>query len=71
MTGQLMVTLLGTASKQVYRVLRMERRTETSATATDTKSQLVPRRTQVSDYRLCLFDLRAKRAMIDATDHRS
>ena len=68
MTVQLMVTLLGTASKQVYTVLVMEHRTETSmisSIAMKTRSQMVPRRTQVSDDRLCLLDLRGNRAMID------
>ena len=68
MTVQLMVTLLGTASKQVDTVLVMEHRTETSmisSIAMETRSQMVPRRTQVSDDRLCLLDLRGNRAMID------
>ena len=71
MTGQLMVTLLGTASKQVYAVLVMEHRTETSSIAMETRSQMVPRRTQVSDDRFCLLDLRGNRAMIDTDNDQS
>ena len=71
MTVQLMVTLLGTALMQVYRMIIKEHRTEKSAVAMETKSPIVPRRIQVSDDRLCLLNLRENRAMIDTDNYQS